>query len=140
MAGISISARFAWMWIQLPRVEEDCRELGITDTSATSVVVRLTGATVAGKELGVWVLLSSGRGVGSQATLTAAQFSAALSTTVTRRLESFLPPPLLLLFSKTVDSDPMVGEAVQYCMHFMLFLSSASSVCSSPPTFRCTDV
>ena len=53
MAGISISARFAWMWIQLPRVEEDCRELGITDTSATSVVVRLSGATVAGKELGV---------------------------------------------------------------------------------------
>ena len=86
------------MWVPLPGVEEDCQELGVTDTSATFVVVRFTGATVAGKEVEWWVLLQVRDGV-TGPTFTAAQFSGAISTTVTRRLESFLPPTLLLLCS-----------------------------------------
>ena len=86
------------LWVPLPGVEEDCQELGVTDTSATFVVVRFTGATVAGKEVEWWVLLQVRDGV-TGPTFTAAQFSGAISTTVTRRLESFLPPTLLLLCS-----------------------------------------
>lgn len=86
------------LWVLLPGVK-DCQELGVTDTSATSVVVKFTGTTMAGKELEWWVLLQVRDGV-TDPTFTAAQVSGAISTTFLRRLESFLPPPLLLLCSQ----------------------------------------
>lgn len=98
MAGTSISSGFAWIVGSTALGGGGLPGVRIMDTSATSLVVRFTGATVAGKEVEWWVLLQVRDGVTGPA-FTAAQFSGAISTTVTRRLESFLPPPLLLLCS-----------------------------------------
>ena len=71
-------------------------------------------------------------------TAAAAQISVATSIAMARRSESCVPSPLLLLGSLGLPAQLLqLGD--EYCRHCLhCFPCSASSVCYSSPTFRCT--
>ena len=72
--------------------------------------------------------------------LTAAQLFVAMGAAIARRLELCAPPPLWLLGSRGLQTQlPQLGVWDCRC-HLHCSPSSTSSVCSSPPAVRCTNV
>lgn len=123
-------------WVR-KRLEEACRELGVTGTSATPGVVRFTVPPLQGGKLEWWVPLQGG-GWGCRSHcfpfLCGHQHHCGQEAGVICATS-----PDAAGFSRVVGSAVMAGGPGLYALP-MLFTSSTSSMCSSPPIFRCTDV